>query len=188
MAPTPTIVVDMVARLPELQHVDTQRLMFTFSQARNRTRHGLYATLTPMRFEEGSLVGERQGRMYTVQRLYDSDRTEQMYILSFYLPRFMDTDFEDKLVTVLHELWHISPKFDGDLRRFSGRCYAHTGSQAAYDRAMLKLARKWLRLDPPESLYHFLQLDFDQLQRRFGKVFGRKLRQPKLIPVSQAAS
>ena len=59
--------------------------------------------------------------------------------------RFMDVDFEEKLVTIFHELWHVSPRFDGDLRRHPGRCYMHTGSQKDYDAQMLRLARRWLR-------------------------------------------
>ena len=34
---------------------------------------------------------------------------------------FLDQTFEEKLVTVFHELYHISPAFDGDLRRLIER-------------------------------------------------------------------
>ena len=42
--------------------------------------------------------------------------------MSFYLPRFCDQSLDEKLSTVMHELWHISPAFDGDIRRLPGRC------------------------------------------------------------------
>lgn len=173
---------DMVERLPELAHIDFERVTVTFSQTRKAVSHGIYATLTPMRFEGGSLVTQRRGRRMTVQRLFNTSGREQLYILSFYLPRFMNTTLEEKLVTVLHELWHISPDFDGDLRRFPGRCYAHSGSQETYDREMLRLARKWLRLDPPQEIYAFLQMNFHQLKGEHGAVYGMRVRQPKLVP------
>ena len=56
-----------------------------------------------------------------------------LYILNFYLPRFLDLPFREKLTTMLHELWHIGPKFDGDVRRLGGRCFAHGSSQKQYD-------------------------------------------------------
>ena len=114
---------DICHRLPELRHVDLTRVAVAFCQARKRVDHGMHASLTPMRFEGGSLYTRRQGRDFTVQRLYGAGGSEMLYILNFYLPRFQDAPFEEKLVTVLHELWHISPNFDGDLRRFPGRCF-----------------------------------------------------------------
>ena len=86
------------------------------------------------------IVRRRTGG-YTIQRLFDSKGQEFLYILTFYLPRFMDLSFREKLITVFHELWHISPQFDGDLRRHPGRCYAHTSSQKEYDAEMEVLQR-----------------------------------------------
>ena len=54
---------------------------------------------------------------------------EMMYILKFYLPRFQNESFEEKLTTIFHELWHISGDFNGDIRRHAGRCYVHTSSE-----------------------------------------------------------
>lgn len=177
---------DIVARTPELAHVDLSRVAFSFCQARRRTTWGLYASLTPLRFKGGALTERRRRRMYTIQRLFDREGQEMLYILSFYLPRFMDLSLDEKLITVLHELWHISPAFDGDLRRHEGRCYAHTHSQAEYDARMAVLARRWLDLDPPESLWGFLRHNFDGLIRENGRVVGVRIPRPKLLPAPEA--
>src|SRR4029077_7666201 len=108
---------DMIARTPELAHVDFSRLALTFSQARKGVSWGMYASLTPLRFAGGSRTTVRRGRQYQVQRVVDGSGQEMLYLLSFYLPRFMNLVFREKLVTVFHELWHIGPQFDGDLRR-----------------------------------------------------------------------
>jgi predicted metallopeptidase len=174
---------DMILRLPELAHIDLARVAICYCQARKAVRHGLQATLTPLRFEGGALTTKRRRRLYTVQRLYDHADREMLYILSFYLPRFLDCPLEEKLITVLHELWHISPSFNGDLRRHPGRCYAHSESQKKYDAAMAQLARRWLSLSPPEELYDFLRLSCLQLARRHGGLYGLKVPAPKLLPL-----
>ena len=172
---------DIATRLPEMNHVDMQQVAVSFSQARTPELHGLQAKLTPLRFEGGKVVTKRRGRVWTVEKLLNHDGQELLYILSFYLPRFMDQPFAEKLTTIFHELWHISPHFDGDLRRHPGRCYAHSHSQKEYDEFSAELGRQWLKLNPPDELFSFLHLNFAQLWQLHGRVYGLKIRTPKLI-------
>ena len=179
---------DMVARTPALAHVRFEQIAVVFAQARKRVNYGLYASLTPLRFKDGSLTTKRRGRPYTIQRLYGPGtpekpgHTELLYILTFYLPRFQDLDLREKLITIFHELWHISPRFDGDIRRHEGRCYAHTGSQAQYDAHMAVLVDAWLAQQPPEALWSFLRLNFTELHLRWGRIVGQRVPRPRLIP------
>jgi len=175
---------DMIARTPELGHVDLSRVAITFSQARKGVSWGMYASLTPLRFAGGSLTTIRRGRQYQVQRIVDGSGLEMLYLLSFYLPRFMNLDFREKLITVFHELWHIGPLFDGDLRRHEGRCFAHSHSQAEYDRQMGIFADRWLAKSPPEGLWNFLQHDYHKLHAASGPIYGLRVQRPKLIPIS----
>lgn len=175
---------DLVTRLPDLAHIDMRQVAIGFSQTRKPGRHGIQASLTPMRFANGSLVEQRHGTWYMLQRLYDRDGVEMLYLLNFYLPRFMNEPFRDKLITVVHELWHIGPRFDGDIRRHGGRCYAHSGSQEKYDAHMARLAEKWMALDPPWSVSAFLNCDFNELRTTYGSVIGLKSMHPKLLPIS----
>jgi predicted metallopeptidase len=167
--------------MPDLGHVDVNRVAVSFAQTRTRSSWGMYASLTPLRFAGGAMEGKRRGRHYAIQQLVDRAGREMLYILTFYLPRFQDQSFQEKVVTIFHELWHISPKFDGDLRRHEGRCFAHTHSQAAYDAHMRLLADRWLALSPPPAMVDFLQLDFRALRQRHGGIFGVKIPRPKLI-------
>jgi hypothetical protein len=84
---------------------------------------------------------------------------------------------------VLHELWHVGPRFDGDLRRLGARCYAHGSSQKRYDAHVAALSDRWLSLSPPEELYGFLRVGFSELVARHGRVFGRRVPTPKLVPL-----
>jgi predicted metallopeptidase len=172
---------DMIARLEPLAHVDMGRVMVAFTQSRKPGDSGMHAALTPLRFAGGARHVLRRGRKWTVQQVREGGR-EMLYVLTFYLPRFLDLSLDEKLTTVVHELWHVSPRFDGDLRRFAGRCYAHGGSQAQYEAQVKQLVHCWLKRRPPESLWGFLRHDFKGLLARYGRVYGRKIAAPKLIP------
>jgi predicted metallopeptidase len=172
---------DLAARLPELAHIDVSRIAIRFCQARKPVRHGLHATLIPLRFAGGATVCSRRGRQWTIERLYDASGREMLYLMSFYLPRFAQQAFEDKLSTVVHEMWHVGPAFDGDLRRHEGRCWAHTHSAAQYDAHVRQLALKWLALNPPPDIYEFLEHRFGQLERRHGRVVGQRIQTPRLV-------
>jgi predicted metallopeptidase len=175
---------DITSRLEPLRHIEMAEVAISFSQTRKATRHGMYASLTPMRFAGGKTHTVRGGRRWGVQRLYGRDGREILYILSFYLPRFLDLAFREKVSTVIHELWHIGPRFDGDLRRLGGRCFAHGVSQKHYDARVERLVDRWLSLTPPESACAFLQFSYRELSARHGRIFGRKIPAPKLIPLS----
>jgi len=174
---------ELVGRLDALRHIDVDRVAISFSQTRKSTGYGMYAALTPMRFVGGRIHTVRRGRRWGVQRLYAPDGREYLYILNFYLPRFLDLNFPDKLATIVHELWHISPRFDGDLRRFGGRCFAHGSSQRHYEAQVAELVECWLALRPAAGVCAFLRASFRDLVARHGRVYGCRIPAPKLVPL-----
>ena len=178
---------DVTQRLGEFRHIRMNEMAVAFAQTRSRVSYGLQAKLTPMRFENGLLTARRGGRTWTVQRLFQDGR-EVLYVLTFYLPRFLDQTFQEKMITVLHELYHISPRFDGDIRRMGGRYHVHSHSQKEYDRLMEVFVERYLALRPPKRTYGFLTQNFGELQREHGAVVGVQVPIPKLIPVSDAKS
>jgi predicted metallopeptidase len=173
---------DIVTRCADLRHIDPRRLLFAVTQARNGHSHGLQARVTPLRFPGGKLTLWRRGFVYQVQR-YLHGETEFLYLVTFCLPRFLEQDFDNKLITIFHELFHISPHFDGDLRRHEGRYSLHTHSQREYDQRMAHLARTYLHQNPNPILFDFLRLNFNQLQERHGNVLGVIVPRPKIIPI-----
>jgi hypothetical protein len=177
--------VDMASRLPELAHIDMSRVAVGFCQARKPVSHGFQASLTPLRFEMGAEYTIRRGRRYACQRLYDDRGREYLYLLNFYLPRFLNNHFGEKVATITHELWHIGPAMDGDLRRYEGRYYAHGPSQREFDRTASRLAAAWLACPPPAETYDYLHHDFAGLYRRYGGIVGQRFTAPKLLPVGR---
>jgi hypothetical protein len=173
---------DVCRHVPEFAHVDPARVIVAGMQARSRRRQGLQARVTPLRFAGGELVRTSRGRLFQVQRFVVGG-VDMLYVLAFCLPRFLDQEFDEKFVTIVHELYHIGPRFDGDLRRHRGRCSLHTHSKAAYDDRMARLARRYLADGANPRLHGFLRLTFDQLRKQRGRVVGVRLPRPRILPV-----
>lgn len=176
------VCVDITQRLPEMSHVAMDRVAMGVCQTRNDAMHGVFATLTPLRFAGGAVERKFRGRTMRIQPLVDGSGCEYLYLLNFYLPRFMNLPLEEKLSTIVHELWHIGPQFDGDLRRHEGRCYAHGSSQRKYDELMDRFTRKWLASDPPAHLYEFLECEFRVLSAEHGGIRGQRWPTPRMVP------
>jgi predicted metallopeptidase len=174
---------DIVARLEPLNHIDMSRVAVSFSQARLGTRQGVYATLTPLRFPGGRLHTVRSGRKWGMQKVKDHNDREMLYILNFYLPRFLNLPLREKLDTVVHELWHIGEKCDGDLRRFGPRFFAHGPSKKKFDKQVAMLVDQWLDDSPPKAVYDFLHYNFNDLESCHGRIIGSKFPVPKMFRV-----
>jgi hypothetical protein len=173
---------DVVLKCPTFAHIDPAAVAFTATTSRTRTRHGLLARVTPLRFRDGTLYRRHRGTLYQVQR-FVVDGREVLYVLAVCLPRFLDLPFDEKLVTVFHELYHMSQRFDGDLRRHDGRYQYHTHSKKGYDDEMARLVRQYLAGEPDAAALAPLHLTFAQMCAAHGGVLAVRLPRPRMIPV-----
>jgi hypothetical protein len=180
-----TLTADIVARCGEFSHIDPASVLFTFTPSRTRSKYGLQARVTPMRFRDGQLTRRFRGHTYQVQRYYVDNR-EVLYLVTFCLPRFLDQPFGEKLTTVFHELYHIGERFDGDLRRHPGRYCMHSHSKKGYDRHMATIAKRYATGHPDPSVYGFLRGTAADI-RRDGGLSGIHVPRPKLVPVGWSA-
>lgn len=182
-----TVVDDLVETLPELRHIDTSRVLLSITQARQRSKHGVYATCVPLRFEGGSPEVRVRGRLYRMAPFLHEGR-EVLYILYFVLPRFHEEqDYAEKLATVIHELYHISPHFNGDIRRFPGKNWAHGVSRERYHAAMRVLAAEYLKSAPAAHDHEFLRTPFRELLKKPGGVVGTSINRPRAVLVPEPA-
>jgi hypothetical protein len=175
---------DVSDRCEALRHVHMPRVLVTFTPCRNRSRYGLQARVTPLRFRDGVLTRRHGPSEYQVQRFFVDGR-EMLYVLTFCLPRFLDQSFEEKLITVFHELYHVSPAFDGDLRRHPGRYAVHSHSKDRYDRHMAELVKDYVEEHPEPETFAFLRAGYRELWDRHGGLIGTLVPRPKLLPVGR---
>jgi predicted metallopeptidase len=174
---------DICFRVPELRHIDMSRVAVGFSRTKNSEPYGIFASATPLRFENGEPFRQSRGRIWTIQRHFRPDGVECLYILYFYVPRFVELPLSQKLDTIVHELYHVNPLFNGDLRRFSGRRFAH-GSKRQYDQTVSRLVQDWLKHDPPSDLWDFLCYNYRDLVAKYGKLNGTQIPAPRIVPLT----
>lgn len=178
------LLVDITTRSADFQHIQVPRILLTVTQARSDYMHGLQARVTPLRFPQGALTRVRRGVAYQIQRYFLGEQ-EFLYVLTFCLPRYLNQSYDQKFITLFHELYHMHPEFNGDLRRHEGRYQLHTRRQRDYNRDMAHHARAYLAGAPDRKLSDFLRMDFAQLQARHAAVTGIVVPRPKIVPVTR---
>jgi len=169
----------IVDNCPELAHVDAARMIIACMCARAPGTQGVYASIQPLRFKDGMRTIRKHGRTWTMPEVKFRGK-EILYIIYFAVPRFLEISFQEKLTTIFHELYHINPEFNGDLRRFPGRNYAHGHSRKAYNERLQPIISRYLQSPGAEDVTAFLHLRFKDLEERYGGVSGNRLkRNPK---------
>lgn len=173
---------DIADNCDELSHIRSNRLVVSGTPVKNGAQTGLVAQLLPMKYEGGkrSYCEWVRGRKirYEMDRLEFKGR-EMLYVIYFLFPRFQNLSFQEKIETVFHELYHISPAFDGAVRRMHPRYDLHGPSIEKYDAYVRSLARKYLRQTKNPALMSFLKKSYRELNRRHQGVFIPRLPEPK---------
>lgn len=162
----------------EFRHVRMDHVAVSYIQTRSPGVHGVYASLQPLRFKDGESTIKHRGRTYAMPRIVDNGH-EILYVIYFAMPRFMNLSFEEKMTTVFHELYHISPEFNGDIRRLPGRNYAHGYSRKRYNERVRVFVDQYLATPESEEQTEFLRMSFDELTAEYGKVRGTRIHPPK---------
>jgi hypothetical protein len=173
---------DIIARTPELEHIAPEKLLVCVSSGRP-SAGGSLAKIHPLRFPGGEkIMKSRRGRRSVLCSMPTivHQGEEVLYVIYFLVPRFLELPFREKLITIFHELYHISPACDGDIRRFPGRNYAHGSSTKSYNLLMGQLVDGYLgRLQDPAPLA-FLQGNLAELRSRHRAIVARRLQAPRI--------
>jgi putative metallopeptidase len=178
------LIADIVLRVEEFSHIDPARVMVCVATTRGGGIHGTYAKIHPLRFENGERTTQvrRRRRTYTCTMPTVTHRgVEMLYVVYFLVPRFLNLPLREKLITVFHELYHISPEFNGDIRRFPGRNYAHGGSTKSYNAYMATLVDSYLPGPATERPVSFLEGDMEETRRRYQAIVARRFPAPKIV-------
>lgn len=173
---------NICATLPQLAHIDPDRLLFTLVRSRAEGVHGTYARIVPLRFAGGATETTR--RRGWVQETYRMPALiyggqEIFYLISLLIPRFLGLSPKQKLATVLHELYHISPACDGDIRRFAGRNFAHGASRAGYNRHIEQLLKAYLSTNPDPEVLTGIDLSEEDWRQQNFRLTGLTLPLPR---------
>jgi predicted metallopeptidase len=173
---------DVCARVLALAHINPRRVLFCLTRARRTSLGGTYAKIMPMRFPDGSPLKAVEGGMYALPQI-PTVEGDILYLIYIYLPRFYQQPFERRVLTVIHELFHIAPAFDGTIRRIGTR--AHGASRVQFNAQLTPLVDAYLQSDPPEEVLAFLRGDFTALASQ-SQLTGRALALPKAVKLGAA--
>jgi predicted metallopeptidase len=170
---------EIVGRVGEFGHIDPDRVLMACARSRDNGPAGAYAKIVPMRFEAGARE-RRVGRHTWEMPALTHQGRELLYLIYFFMPRFGDLPYRQGLETVVHELYHINPRFDGDIRRFPGRNYAHGSSQKRFNATVARLTDEYLAAGEPAAA-RFLQMTTAELRQAQGSLVGRTVPLPKAV-------
>ncbi|HOF88551.1 MAG TPA: hypothetical protein PLZ36_10670 [Armatimonadota bacterium] len=171
-----TVVADLCGRLPAFAHIDPRRLLLCAARARRDGAGGTYARIIPLRFPDGTPFRTHNGQRYALPQI-PTEHGDVLYLIYVYLPRFFAQPLERRVLTLIHELYHIAPAFDGTIRKCGAR--AHGGSRASFNARLEPLVEAYLAGDniPARDI---LAADFADLARRY-TLIGRALAVPKAV-------
>jgi hypothetical protein len=184
------LVAEVAANVREFHTIDPQQVLVSAAFSRKARRAGLLAYVLPLKYREGSPVdrrvrGQKVYHWAMLPTFHRETGKEVLYIVYFMLPRFYNLGLKEKLETVVHELYHISPKFNGDLRWFKGRSALH-GDMKSYDKKVKELTDEFLNSPHDAGAYEFLKGSFSQSEKKFERILARHIREPrpKLLKVA----
>jgi predicted metallopeptidase len=136
---------DMVARLPELAHVKPSRILVVAGEARRASR----ATIRPAHFRETRARGGRGGLRKPLIRI---GGRKVLYVITLRPLWFRASTPEQRVGTVLHELWHASERFDGTLHR--GRVHGRL-PRPRFERRIRALRDRYLSMADADVIAPF---------------------------------
>jgi len=134
---------DLASRSPEFAHLVPARVLVVAGEARRASR----GSVKPLAFARGKSK-DASGARKPVVRV---DGRRMLYCVTLRPLFFRDSRPEQRIETLLHELYHVSPAFDGTLD--AGRRHARLGRK--FSRSFRPLLRRYLRQCPPEVLAPF---------------------------------
>ena len=136
------IIHDMIKSTDEFKSFDLNKILICCASNRKDFKGATYGKLLPLRFKDGSEIIKHNGKFYTIPKV-KLNNTEILYIIYFYIPKFFNLSAKDKVNVMFHELYHINPEFNGDIRRMGKFKSAHGHSRKSFEEKYIEYADKF---------------------------------------------
>lgn len=136
--------------IEEFRSYDLDRIAISLSTSKGNGKFGVWAYVVPLRYVGGK--PERRGFRWGLpgSYRYESAKITQHqpgahYLMTFLVPKFFRLSSDERLETIVHELYHLHPSLRGDLRRFPAPHIHHGPTPAAYRAKVKSLAAEGRR-------------------------------------------
>jgi len=179
------IIHDIIKSTDEFKSFDINKILVCCASNRKDSKGAIYGKLQPLRFKDGSEIIQHNKRYYTIPKIM-LNNVEILYILYLYIPKFFDMPIKDKINVMFHELYHISPEFNGDIRRMGNIKSAHGHSKKSFEEKYIKYASKYFNKINETPFYSFLQMNFEDIEKQFRIIKYRRMKiiKPQLLSSS----
>jgi len=174
------IIHDMVNSTEEFKSFDLNKILVCCASNRKDFRGATYGKLLPLRFKDGSDIIKHNGRFYTIPKV-KLNEVEILYIIYLYIPKFFNLSAKDKVNVMFHELYHINPEFNGDIRRMGKFKSAHGHSRKSFEEKYIEYADNFFRNIKETPYFNFLQMNSEDIQNQFKKIKYRRMKSIKPV-------
>lgn len=178
------IIHDIIKATDEFKSYDLNRILICCASSRNDFKGATYGKLLPLRFKDGSEIISYNNRHYTIPKV-KINNIEILYIIYFYIPKFFNLSVGDKVKVIFHELYHINPEFNGDIRRMGNFKSAHGHSRKAFEEKYIVYAETFLKTIKNSPYFHFLEMNYEDIHNQFKKILYQRMKQIKPVPYSR---
>ncbi len=178
------IIREITESVPGFSHIDPSKTLVCLSTNRAGSGGCTFAKVVPSRFKGGAEKILHYGRWFRIPPVIYNG-IEQKYIIYFYMPRFFNLPPEEKLRVIFHELYHISPDFNGDIRRLGEVKAAHGHSKKHYDSQFENEKDLFHEKIKGTTMYRFLEYSSSDLMNKFSDIVALRLKVPKPVQVKR---
>ena len=183
---TLTNIADLIIHQTSIfKHIDKNRILICLSSNRGNRRGGTYGKLVPLRFKDGSESLQYRGKIYAMPKVVNN-KINQLYIVYFYFPKFFDIDPYQKLRVIFHELYHISPEFNGDIRRMGKVKASHGHSKKQFDSLFENELKTFYKYISKSEYINFLRMNGKSIHKNYHNVYCRRMKVPKPVIIEQS--
>ncbi len=173
------IIFVITERYDSFRHINVENILITLATNRATSRRSLtFGKCVPLKFEGGERTRIYKNRKIAVPTVVIKDKII-LYMIVFYKPHFFDLPLEYKIKVIFHELYHISPLFNGDIRRFGTRKSAHGFSREKYDMYFIDEMNDFVDFIKKTKYKKVLEMNYKQLHKNFGSVKFLRMKIPK---------
>ena len=178
------IIKEMITSTEEFKLFDINKILLCCGTNKSTSKGGIYGKLVPLKFENGNDIIKHKGHYYTIPKLRINN-IEIIYIIYLYIPKFMDLPAKKKIDVMFHELYHINPAFNGDIRRMGKFKKAHGHSRKSFDEKYQDYAKAFYEQIKETPFLDFLELNTDALIKKFNKISYRRMKVPKPVRIDK---
>lgn len=178
------IIKEMINNTEEFKLFDINKILLCCGTNKSTSRGGIYGKLVPLKFENGNDIIKHKGFYYTIPRL-TINNIEIIYIIYLYIPKFLDLTAKQKIDVMFHELYHINPEFNGDIRRMGKFKKAHGHSRKSFDEKYREYAEVFYEKIEDTPFMNFLNMDTHALKKEFKRICYRRMKVPKPVRIDK---